>query len=63
MIFKDKMVIITGGSSGLGKALAHRLWKKGASIALIARDEQKLVAVRDELWPGLPGKSDSWANL
>jgi len=48
-MFQNRLVIITGGSSGLGKALAHRLWKKGASLALIARDAQKLVAVRDEL--------------
>ena len=48
-MFKNRLIIITGGSSGLGKALAHRLLKKGASIALIARDGQKLSAVKAEL--------------
>jgi 3-dehydrosphinganine reductase len=48
-MFKDRLVIITGGSSGIGKVLAHRLFRKGANIALIARDEKKLNAVKEEL--------------
>ncbi len=34
--------IITGGSSGIGKAIAHRLWQLGSSITLIGRDPIKL---------------------
>ncbi len=35
--------IITGGSSGIGQAIAHRLWQQGSSsITLIARDPIKL---------------------
>jgi len=55
-IFKNQLVIITGGSSGVGKALAQRLIKRGASLALIARDESKLRAVRDELLELRPGE-------
>lgn len=39
---KDKVVIITGGSSGLGEATARRLAKSGAKVMLAARREEKL---------------------
>jgi len=47
--FEGKLVIITGGSSGLGKALASRFIEKGANLALLARDEKKLSLVKNEL--------------
>jgi 3-dehydrosphinganine reductase len=48
-MFDGQNLIITGGSSGLGKVLARRLAEKGANLALIARDMRKLEATRDEL--------------
>jgi len=48
-MFKGSIIVITGGSSGLGKALAQRLVERGAYLALIARDKNKLVRVKDEL--------------
>lgn len=39
---KDKVVIITGGSSGIGYALATELGKLGAKLTLAARDRDKL---------------------
>ena len=45
----DNVIVITGGSSGLGKALAERLIKRGASLALVARDEGKLRALEAQL--------------
>ena len=39
---KDKVVIITGASSGLGEATAHLLAKKGAKLMLAARREERL---------------------
>lgn len=44
-----KVAVITGGSRGLGEAMAETLSASGASIALIARDEEKLAGVRDKL--------------
>jgi 3-dehydrosphinganine reductase len=48
-MFKDSVIVITGGSSGLGKTLAQRFIKRGANLALIARDKSKLVRTKDEL--------------
>ncbi|MFO7705108.1 MAG: SDR family oxidoreductase [Halopseudomonas sp.] len=44
-----KVVIITGASSGLGEATAHRLAKSGAKLVLGARREERLVALRDAI--------------
>lgn len=44
-----KTAVITGGSRGLGEAMAHALADSGAQIALVARDAQRLTAVRDAL--------------
>lgn len=44
-----KVAVITGGSRGLGKAMAEALSGAGAKIALIARSEEKLAETRDEL--------------
>lgn len=39
---RNDVVVITGGSAGLGRAIAHEFAKHGASIALLARDEERL---------------------
>lgn len=44
-----KTAVITGGSKGLGKAMALALAQEGASIALVARDKAKLNTVREEI--------------
>ncbi len=44
-----KTAVITGGSRGLGEAMAHALAGSGAQIALVARDAKRLTAVRDAL--------------
>jgi NAD(P)-dependent dehydrogenase (short-subunit alcohol dehydrogenase family) len=44
-----KSIIITGGSRGLGRALALRLSAEGAKIALIARRKEELDAVVSEI--------------
>ena len=41
--------LITGASSGIGKDLAKNLGKKGYELVLIARDENKLNKVKEEL--------------
>lgn len=44
-----KVAVITGGSRGLGEAMATTLAAAGATLALVARDEAKLTGVRDKL--------------
>lgn len=46
---KDKVVIITGGSSGIGFAMAHEFGARGARIAIAARDIEKLRQKAQEL--------------
>lgn len=45
----DKVVVITGGSSGLGEATAHYLAEKGAKVVLGARRIEKLEKVASEI--------------
>jgi NAD(P)-dependent dehydrogenase (short-subunit alcohol dehydrogenase family) len=43
---KGKVVLITGGSSGIGLATAHRVAAAGATTIIIARDPEKLAAAK-----------------
>lgn len=47
--YQGKKVLITGGSSGIGRAAALHLARWGADVAIAARDEEKLQATLDEL--------------
>jgi NAD(P)-dependent dehydrogenase (short-subunit alcohol dehydrogenase family) len=46
---KGRTAVITGGSRGLGEAMAKALAGAGAQLALIARDRARLERVRDEI--------------
>ena len=49
MDFKNKVVLITGASSGIGKQTAIEFAKLGSSIILVARRKNKLEQVENEL--------------
>lgn len=49
MDIKDKVIIITGTSQGIGLAAARHLSSKGAKIVLAARSEEKLKELEQEI--------------
>jgi len=49
MNLKNAIVLITGGSSGIGRAIAQSLVASGARVAITGRDERKLVEAAKEL--------------
>lgn len=51
MNIKDKIIIVTGASEGIGLAAAHELAKRGAIVILSARSKDKLDQVAAEI-PG-----------
>ncbi len=46
---KDRVVVVTGASSGIGKATALKLAGAGAKVILVARGEEKLVETKQEI--------------
>ena len=46
---KDKVVVVTGSSSGIGQATALKLADAGAKVILVARGEEKLLETKAEI--------------
>jgi len=46
---REKVVVVTGASSGIGKAAAIKLAGAGAKVMLVARGEEKLVDTKKEI--------------
>ncbi len=49
MSLKDRIVLITGASSGIGEALAREYAQRGAKVALVARRTERIAALCREL--------------
>ena len=49
MTLKNKVIVITGSSEGLGRALALQLAHEGAKIWAVARNQANLQTLVDEL--------------
>src|SRR5213595_1194423 len=48
---REKVVLITGGSRGLGLVLARHICARGGNVALIARDDEELARAKADLSP------------
>ena len=46
---KDKVVVVTGASRGIGRAIAHGFAEEGAQLSICGRTEDTLQSVTDEL--------------
>lgn len=56
---KSKIVVLTGGTSGIGKATVEKLVTFGSTVVLLARDKTKAELVRKEILNTFPdGKID-----
>src|ERR1700739_1000800 len=49
MRFQDKVAIVTGGSSGIGKEVATRFAAEGGSVVIVGRDAAKAEAAAKEI--------------
>jgi NAD(P)-dependent dehydrogenase (short-subunit alcohol dehydrogenase family) len=58
MDLKDRVVIVTGASSGIGLATAKLLSRHGAKVALAARSEDRLEKISEKLPRSVPVPTD-----
>ena len=48
-MFKGKVMIVTGGSNGMGKYMAKKFAQEGANVVITGRDQDRLNAVKEEI--------------
>ena len=48
-LFSNKVALVTGGGSGIGRSIAKELACLGATVVIASRDEEKCMAAADEM--------------
>ncbi|WP_281410975.1 SDR family NAD(P)-dependent oxidoreductase [Mesorhizobium sp. NZP2077] len=60
MRLQDKRTLVTGGSDGIGLAIAEAFLRDSADVLIVGRDAGKLEAARQKLTaPGLIGQVET----
>ena len=49
MRLQDQAILITGGASGLGRAIVERVLEEGARVCVLDRSQARLAELRDAL--------------
>jgi len=49
MGFNEKVILVTGGNSGIGRGIVHRFVSEGARVGFVGRDREKGQKVHDEV--------------
>lgn len=49
MRLRNEKIMVFGGGSGIGKAIAKRFCSLGASVAIVGRNEEKLKSAAEEI--------------
>lgn len=59
---QDATALITGGSKGIGRAIAEALLQEGARVTLVARDAEQMAETKSALEQSHPGRVETIAT-
>ncbi|XP_013398339.1 peroxisomal trans-2-enoyl-CoA reductase-like [Lingula anatina] len=59
-LFAGKVAIVTGGSTGIGKAITQELLSLGCKVMIASRNEERLMKMADVMRSQLPSDGPAW---